>query len=146
MGGIGVDRAVEDVGTLVEDLLGAVAMVGVEIDDGDAPVVAHEVLGSDRGVVEEARAPVGGAAGVVPRRSDRGEDEIGAACEEAGGGRGGVGRGLYGCPRAVEDDGDRVRAPLPDRGHDVLRRSVTAHGGQDVTGERPWHDGRRVAR
>ena len=78
-GRVGVQRGVGDVGALVEDLLRAVAVVDVDVEDRDgrrqppAPLV-----GDDGGVVEEAEAADhrwcrrgGPAAGRARRRSPR---------------------------------------------------------------------------
>src|SRR5207244_6531378 len=53
----------------VEDLLGAVSVVDVPIQDEDPPraVRAERPPGRERGVVEDAEPPAGGGAGVMPR-------------------------------------------------------------------------------
>ena len=63
-----VDRDGQDVGAVVEDVLGAVAVVVVDVEDGDlAPSSLDEVLRGDRAVAEVAEAAVGVALGVVAR-------------------------------------------------------------------------------
>ena len=69
----GVRRAVQrdeqDVVALPEDLLGAVAVVVVDVDDGDAgAALVEQVLCGERRVVEEAVATVEAAPGVVAGR------------------------------------------------------------------------------
>src|SRR5690606_19367160 len=67
-----VDAEVEDAAVLVENVLGAVAVVHVPVDDGDAlqSVDGAGVTGRDGDIVEDAEthAPVGG--GVVSGRAD----------------------------------------------------------------------------
>src|SRR3546814_9967231 len=82
---MGVDRGEEDVGTIVEDRLGAVAVVVVDIEDGDAPGAAvDEGLRCDGGVVEEAVAAVEVGGGVVAGRAAEREGGALALAEEVG--------------------------------------------------------------
>ncbi len=70
---IDVDARVEDVAALPEDLLRAVALVGVDVDDRDAfDAAVAQPLGGGRGVVEVARPAVERGPGVVTRRAHRG--------------------------------------------------------------------------
>ena len=65
---------VEDVGALLEQMLGAVSVVDVEIEDRHPlGASAAQVLGGDGHVVEEAEAHGERLLGMVPRRADRGE-------------------------------------------------------------------------
>ena len=64
----------EHVRAVVEDRLGAVAVVVVEIEDGDPSGTAiQQMLGGDGRVVEEAVAAVEVRCGVVARRAAQGE-------------------------------------------------------------------------
>src|SRR5258708_6947913 len=65
-----VGAGVEDVGSCLEDVLRAVAVVDVEVEDRHPRgAAAAQVLGGDRGVVEEAEAHGGRAPGVVAPRA-----------------------------------------------------------------------------
>src|SRR3546814_1057877 len=56
---VAVDRGEEDIGAVIEYRLGAVAVVVVDIEDGDTPGTGvDEGLRGDGGVVEEAVAAV----------------------------------------------------------------------------------------
>src|SRR4029078_8246668 len=64
--GFGVEGDEEDVAAGVEDVLGAVAVVVVDVEDGDAGFAGHdEALGGGGGVVEVAEASAVVGAGVV---------------------------------------------------------------------------------
>ena len=56
---------------VVEDVLGAVAVMVVDVENGD-PAPAAEVGSGHGRVVQEAISAVGGAAGVVTRRPAQG--------------------------------------------------------------------------
>ena len=73
-GRVDVDRAGEHPRVVVEDLLGAVAVVGVDVDHGDRPVDARRssAAGGDRRVVEIAGAAEAVASGVMARRPGAG--------------------------------------------------------------------------
>ncbi len=68
-------RKVHDVAALVEGVLRAVAVVEVIIDDEDPAqaMPAEEVLGADRGIVEEAEAHGPRGLGVMAGRPDEGD-------------------------------------------------------------------------
>ena len=69
---IDVDARVEDVAALPEDLLRAVALVGVDVDDRDPfDTAVAQSLGGRRGVVEVARPAEERGPGVVTRRAHR---------------------------------------------------------------------------
>jgi hypothetical protein len=56
---IAVQREEQDVGALVEDRLGAVAVVIVDIQDRDpGGALVAQPLGGDRGVVEKQPTPI----------------------------------------------------------------------------------------
>ncbi len=67
-----------------EDVFGAVAVVHVEVDDGDAldAVDGERVRGADRDVVEQAEAHRAVALGVVTRRADRAEGAAALAARD----------------------------------------------------------------
>jgi hypothetical protein len=64
--GVDMDRGVEDVAAAVKDLLRAVAVMGIDIEDRDAAEPLAQTLGADGGVVEiaESRGPVGAGVGL----------------------------------------------------------------------------------
>jgi hypothetical protein len=77
-----VGAGVEDVGAALEEVLGAVAVVDVVVEDGDpGGALAAEVLGGHRHVVEEAEAHGEGALGMVSGRADGGEGRPGGQRE-----------------------------------------------------------------
>ena len=51
-----MDGAEQNVGTLVEDELRSVAVMHVDIDDGDFAEGFRKTVGGDRRIVQEARA------------------------------------------------------------------------------------------
>ena len=117
--GIDVHAADVHVAATVEDRLGAVAVMGVDVDDRD-PVGARaaERLRRDRRVVQVARPAVRGRTGVVaggPAQRVRGRR---AAGHEIGGGQRGVGRrpGRLATCRARPASSCRSRTARPARG------------------------------
>lgn len=90
---------VEDIGVLLEEMLGPVAVMDVEVEDGDpgTTVVAAQVLAGHRGVIEVAETHGSIPLGVVPGLPHRGE-------RSAASGRvvRGVERGLDRPPGGVE--------------------------------------------
>src|SRR3546814_7903583 len=67
---VAVDRGEEDIGAVIEYRLGAIAVVVVDIEDGDTPGTGvDEGLRGDGGVVEEAVAAVEVGGRVMPRRA-----------------------------------------------------------------------------
>jgi hypothetical protein len=128
-----VDGAGQDVAPLVEDRLRAVAVVGVDVDDGDRPAeVRAQTRGGRGGVVEVARSAVrrardvvaGRAAAGVRRRGLAGGDEVGRReCR--------VDRGARRLVRARPDERHRVvgevAGPRPrclrDGGREVRRQA-----------------------
>ena len=69
-----VDGDGEHVGAVIEDLLLAVAVVVVDVEDGDAAIAGEQVR-RDRRVVEIAEAAEGARLGVVARRPHQGIGE-----------------------------------------------------------------------
>src|SRR6202012_4394862 len=91
-----------------DDVLGAVAVVDVEVDDGHALEAAHveRVARGDGDVVVEAEAHRGVARGVVAGRPDGAEGVLGAAVQhEVGGGDGGAGGAQRGLAREAAGGG-----------------------------------------
>ena len=111
-GRVGVHRAVQHVGAVIEDGLRAVAVVRVEIDDGDALKLAPQHLRRDCRVVEvaEARAAVG--VGVVPGRAAQRERGARASQHLLGPGDCRLRRGVGGAPRPLHG-GARHVAHVP---------------------------------
>lgn len=73
-----MDRGEQHVAALVEDVLGAVAVVVVDIEDGDfLAALVEEGLGSDGGIVQVAVATHQVAGGVVAWRTAQGEGAVG---------------------------------------------------------------------
>ena len=74
-----VGRHVQDARVVVEDVLGAVAVVDVPVDDRHPLTVGGQLRGADRGVVEQAEPhrPVG--EGVMPGRPGRRERDVALA-------------------------------------------------------------------
>ena len=76
-----VGRAVEHRRIVPEDVLRAVAVMDVPVDDGDAlgAMLLLRMAGGDRGIVEQAKAHRGRALGMVAGRPRRDEDIVGRA-------------------------------------------------------------------
>jgi hypothetical protein len=89
-----------------KDCLGTVAVVDVDVDDGDASeaVVLLGISGSDGDVVVVAKPHRFDRRGVVPRRTDQGEGAI-AGTHSIDGLTGGARRGTRGCCGAWCDVG-----------------------------------------
>jgi hypothetical protein len=77
--GIAVQRGEKDVGAVVEDGLGAVAVVHVHVEDGDPGMARAHVLGRHRHVVDEAESPGHVGEGVVAGRAAQVPAPIGQA-------------------------------------------------------------------
>src|SRR5438094_1492094 len=85
---VGIERMLEyarhhDALVVAEDVLGAVAMVHVEVDDRHAldAVMLERVLGPDSDVVEEAKPHRAGARRVMTRRAHRAKGAVGAPAD-----------------------------------------------------------------
>src|SRR3546814_8132727 len=82
---VAVDRGEEDIGAVIEYRLGAVAVVVVDIEDGDTPGTGvDEGLRGDGGVVEEAVAAVEVGGRVMPRRAAERKGRAGALADRKG--------------------------------------------------------------
>src|SRR5699024_9255013 len=89
-----MDRAVEDIVAVAKDVLCAVAVMDIPIDDRDAGAApGFGVGGGDRDGIEQAKAHGGGAGGMMPggtgederSRCRSGEDRIGSMETGTGG-------------------------------------------------------------
>src|SRR6185437_6496684 len=70
VGGVAVQRNEEHVRAIIENILSAVAVVKIDIEDGNAcRARVAQVLRSDRGIVQEAVAAVQIVRRVMPRRA-----------------------------------------------------------------------------
>ena len=74
-----VERDVRDPRVGVEDVLGAVAVMGVVVDDQHPLAPIGERRGGDRDVVDQAEPHRARRRGVVARRADREEGGVGLA-------------------------------------------------------------------
>src|SRR5690242_9767865 len=72
--GIGMDRDRENVTAVIEDLLGTIAVVRVDVDDGDFCVSLTQVPRRRRRVVQVAEATGAVRAGMVARGPAEGVD------------------------------------------------------------------------
>ena len=153
---------------VVEELLRAVAVVGVDVDDGDVSALGdvEERRGRDRGVVEVAGAAEAVARRVMARRSGAGVGGAFAARDEVDGRQRRVGGAAHGLPGAGPDERHRVvgepagargrirrlrsraRGPSPGGGRDRGRPAVDPGPRgcrRRPSPPRPWR-GRRVGR
>ena len=113
-----VERDVEDVGVGVEHLLGAVAVVRVDVDDRHALAARSELGRDDRDVVQQAEAHRLARTRVVAGRTDRQERAVGVARDQRVDGREpGTGGGARRRPRPLRRRrvGVEVAAPCADR-------------------------------
>ena len=85
--GVAVEGEEEDVRAGVEDVLGAVAVVVVDVDDGDALAVAGEKLGGDGRVVDEAVPALKNGIGYAQSSARRGAAREGVRAARGGGRR-----------------------------------------------------------
>ena len=140
--GIDVEGRVEHGGVVPPAGLGAVAVVGVDVDDGH-PVDAAppQTGGRHRGVVQVAAAAEEPGPGVVPgRAADRVRGRR-AAEHEVGGGRGRVRGRLGPLPRAGPDRRHGVHGVATELGADRRGRpgrvaAVTPRDGREPVGDR----------
>ena len=117
---VGMNRHGQHIGAGVEHLLGAVAVVRVEVEDRHARVPAAQALGGDRGVVQVTEPRRAIAPRVMSRRT--------AQCIHGVGARHRISRGDGGVARLPYRD-PRVRAER----HGQIAE-VPACGGDDVIG------------
>ena len=130
---VGVDVHHLHVGAGVEDRLGAVAVVVVDVEDADpAEPAAAQPFRGDGGVVDEAIAAGGARPGVVAGRAAEREGGALAAADEGGGGQRDVVARLHRVPGAGDEGGAGVHAVEAEEPVDVLGRHV---GAQPVTGQ-----------
>ena len=124
---LAVEAAVEHLRAGVEDVLGAVAVVDVQVEDRHpgapaAGVAGEQALGGEGGVVEVAVAPEGARRGVVPRGpAERVGGALRALQEEIGPGQGAGWRS----PRPVRASGPAGACRCPSPGRGGRRRGTT---------------------
>ena len=126
-----MDRGEQHVAALVEDVLGAVAVVVVDIEDGDfLAALVEEGLCGDGGIVQVAVAAHQVAGGMMAWRTTQGEGAVGA-----------VGNLLLGAER---DLGSAVGG-LPGAGSDrrAAIETVVAELAVQVIGDHPAQGARR---
>ena len=105
---------VEDAWIVVEGILGAIAVVHIEVDDGDAlePVALARVPGGDGDVVQQAEAHRLGRAGVMAGRAHGAEGGGNVSGEHrVGGGEAGACRLPGGVERAGAEKGVHIDPP-----------------------------------
>ena len=133
-----------------DDVFGAVAVVDVEVDDGDTLEAAHveRVTRGDGDVVEEAKAHRAVARRVMARRPDRAEGVGDSAVDDRiGGGDGGAGGADRRSPGARRGDGVGVdRAALAAAGDALEHVAQLGHEAAAVgMGQVGHRDRRRFA-
>ena len=117
-----------DVIAVVEDLLGAVAVVVVHIEDGDLGAGgARDVVGGDRRVVEEAVAAVEAARGVMSRRAAESVRGALASQDDLRRRHSGVHGRDRGPVRADRQRRRRLETPVAEPGEDRLRLASLPH-------------------
>jgi len=119
--GIGVNRNGEDVTSLVEDALRAVAVVNVDIEDRDALVAEPQMRGCDSAVVEKAEAAGDIAEGVMAGRPAQRVDRILTIGHQLRRSRRDIGGGARGC-RGARPDRTRGVGGVPAQPADNVRR------------------------
>ena len=135
-----MDRGEEDVVALPEDLLRAVAVVEIEVEEGDAGrALLAQAFGGAGGIVEIAVAAGGAPSGVMARRAAAGEDGALTRRDEVGGGQGDGGRGAHRPPGALDEGGTAVEGVEAEQRTDRLRLQI----GAQIVG-RPDHRQRRA--
>ena len=110
-----MDRGEQHIAALVEDVLGAVAVVVVDIEDGDFPAaLVEEGLGSDGGVVQVAVTAHHVAGGMVAWRPAQGEGAVGAVGDLLLGTERNLGGAVGGLPGAGSDRRAAVEAVVAE--------------------------------
>jgi hypothetical protein len=146
--GVRIEGMLEEAGhqharVVAEGFLGAVAVVDVEVDDGDPlqPVHVERVAGGDGDVVEQAEAHRLVRARMVAGRADRaegvvdraGDDVVGGGQRQAGGAQGGAVAVLaqqgVAVERIVFAGGRQVVAHQVERARLWLRRIAASSAG-----------------
>jgi len=99
-----VDRGEEYVVALIEDVLGAVAVVVVDIEDGHpGAALVKEGLGGNRGIVQVAVAAHDFSSGVVPWWAAQSEGRVSTLLDGSLGGQGDLRGAVGGLPRTSGD-------------------------------------------
>ncbi|CAI8985575.1 hypothetical protein EMIT0P74_80196 [Pseudomonas sp. IT-P74] len=110
-----VDRGEQHVAALIENRLGAVAVVVVDVEDRDLFVaLIEERLGGDGGVVEVAITPHQIAGGVVSRWTAQGESRTGSTLDFRLGGERDLRCAVRRLPSAGGDRGAAVEAVITE--------------------------------
>ena len=128
---MGVQRHGQHIGAVVEDALGAVAMMQVDIQNGDLAALQDQLLGGDGGVVQVAKAARNLGKGVVTGGAAQG---IGGLALEQQFRRmdGTLRRGIGGNPGVGADGGRSVGDVEPGLTHGAEGITVVSAGGVDV--------------
>ena len=100
-----MDRNGQHIVAAIEDRLRAVAVMNIDIEDGDPLVFRAQMLGGERGVVEIAETAGPVAIGMMPGRPAQRVGDGLALEHQIGGGQRGEGRGLH---RPPGSGGDRA--------------------------------------
>ena len=131
--GVAVQRREINIAALVKNVLRSVAVVKVNIQNGDFfRAVVAERLGGDGGVVEKAVSAEHVAGGVVSRRSAKREGGAFALLDGAGGGEGAVGGGGCGFPSSGRDGGFGGEGVVSEFAFNLLRRDGAHAAGGPV--------------
>ena len=130
-----VDRDGEHVGARIEDLLLAVAVVIVDVEDGDAPV-ARQHVGGDRRIVEIAEAAEGARLGVMAWRAHQSVGEVGALEHLLRRGQRAIDRRARGEIGVEIERRERVDAVIAGEHRLVLRRPRRVSRREDVRVDR----------
>src|SRR5439155_5372594 len=112
---ITVERYVQHLGATIEDLLGPVAVMVVEVENGyTGPRLLHEMFGCDGGVVEETETPIHRMSSMVAGRSAETIDNVLTSQHQVGGGQGDVNRASRCFVRAGDDRRAGIEAPVAE--------------------------------
>ena len=129
--GMGVERDGQHVGAVVEDALGAVAVVQVDVEDGDFAALQRQLLGGNGGVVQVAKAAGQFGKGVVTGRAAQGVGGL-ALQQQFCRMDCALGRGIGCDPGVGADRGGGVGHVKARLTHGGFRVAVLAAGGVDV--------------
>ena len=145
---VGVEVHHQHVAAGIEDLLRAVAVMIIDIEDRDpARAIVAQPLRGDRGVVDEAIAAGEAGAGMVARRPAQREGGALAGLDQPGGGERGVVRRLDRVPGALDEGRAAIEGIKAELRLDLLRHHVAAqsahrpcigHGGARAAGFPPF--------
>src|SRR6266851_482982 len=130
--GIGMQRDEEHVGPLVEDALRAVAVMDVDIEDGDAAEREAQMLRGDRGVVEIAEAAGLVGIGVMAGRAAEPIGGARPAEHQRGGMRRDMGAGDRRLPGSGADRAGRIGGVIADQTGEPDRAAAHVAAGMDV--------------